>query len=284
MRNTRLLTGLLVATLLGALLAPAAGPAVAVTEAGRGIASRDADITTSDIGRLKAAGASWTYAWRYRKIPARQPGFDVVPMIRTASAILPDTVEVLTEAKAAGTFKYLLGFNEPDNAGQADLTPTQAANLWPKLQKTGLVLGSPAPAHPTNGWLKQFMAIAKKRNLRVDFIALHFYANITDTKAVARIKKQVQAVRKAYGRTIWITELGIIDNRTKNIGSPATNWARATTFLRAVDTMLDSLPYVQRVAWVTDQISANQKHLKWSKLANTDGSLTPLGKAYDKLD
>src|SRR5689334_10554920 len=217
-----------------------------MTPAGRGIASRDADMSVSDANNLRdVGGAGWTYAWRYRKIPDRQPGLDVVPMIRTKASILSDTVSYLQAKKASGAFKYLLGFNEPDNASQANLTPTQAADLWPTLQQTGLVLGSPAVAHPDNGWLKSFMTLAAKRSLKVDFIALHFYASITDTGAAARIKRQIEAVRAAYGKPIWVTELGIIDTRTGNVGSASTNWVKAANQLRALTSMLDSLSYVQ---------------------------------------
>lgn len=286
MRLTRSFSALLLALgMISALLVHWADSAAPVSAAGIGIASRNPDIEPgADVEKLQAAGAGWTYAWRYRNIPDRSPGFDVVPMIRTKSSILSDTVEVLTDKRVSGAFKYLLGFNEPDNANQANLTPTQAADLWPKLQQTGLILGSPAPAAATNGWLKSFMAIAKKRGYRIDFIALHYYANITDTGAVARIKSEVQAIRTSYGRPVWVTELGIIDRRTTNIGSDATNWAKAVKLMQSMTSMLDTLTYVQRFAWVTDEIASTQKHLRWSALYNSTGSLTPLGKAYAALD
>jgi len=286
MHLSRSVTALLLALgLISVLLVHWADSAAPVSAAGIGIASRNPDIDPgADVNKLKAAGAGWTYAWRYRNIPARSPGFDVVPMIRTKSSILSDTVEVLSAAQDRGDFKYLLGFNEPDNPNQANLTPTQAADLWPKLQQTGLILGSPAPAVATNGWLKSFMAIAKKRGYRVDFIALHYYANITDTGAVARIKADVQAIRTSYGRPVWVTELGIIDRRTSNVGSDSTNWALAVKRMQSITSMLDTLSYVQRFAWVTDEVASTQKHLRWSALYNATGTLTPLGKAYAALN
>jgi hypothetical protein len=204
-------------------------------------------------------------------------------MIRTSGAILSDTVSVLSAARARGDFRYLLGFNEPDNPHQANLTPTQAANLWPKLQATGLILGSPAPAVPDNGWLKSFMGIARARNLRVDFIALHFYAQLTDPNAVARIKADVQAVRQHYGKPIWVTEVGIIDRRTSNIGPTSTNWARSVKLMQGITGMLSSLPYVTRYAWVADHVASAQPLLKWSELYDSYGRITPLGVAFSKL-
>jgi hypothetical protein len=284
-RTPRSLLALVVSVAVFAALAVnGAGPASSVPTAGRGIASRDPDMSVSDADKLRdVGGAGWTYAWRYRKIPDRQPGLDIVPMIRTQSSILSDTVSYLQAKKASGAFKYLLGFNEPDNASQANMTPTKAADLWPTLQQTGLVLGSPAVAHPTNGWLKSFMSLATSRHLKVDFIALHFYASITDTGAAARIKSQIQAVRAAYGKPIWVTELGIIDTRTGDVGSDSTNWVKAANQLRALTSMLDSLSYVQRYAWVADQIADTQPHLRWSALFTSAGTLTAVGRTYAAL-
>ena len=204
------LTAFLALAVLAALAVTGAGPAISASPAGRGIASRDADMSVSDAAKLRdVGGAGWTYAWRYRKLPDAQPGLDVVPMIRTESSILSDTVSYLKAKKDSGAYKYLLGFNEPDNPNQANMSPTRAADLWPTLQQTGLVLGSPAVAHPTNGWLKSFMAIAGQRHLRVDFIALHFYASITDTGAAARIKSQVDvAPLRAGPNTSFAREEG----------------------------------------------------------------------------
>jgi hypothetical protein len=51
----------------------------------------------------------------------------------------------LSAATASG--KTILGFNEPDLAGQANMTVGQALDLWPRLQATGRRLGSPAVAY-----------------------------------------------------------------------------------------------------------------------------------------
>ncbi len=270
--------------LVGSLLVlRAAEPAVAASAAGRGIAASAYLGSTAEKSlpdKLRAAGARWSYNWTYR-VPPSTPGLETVPMLRSATSISDASISTLTAGRVAGNYRYLLGFNEPDGVNQANLTPGQAANLWPKLQKTGLILGSPAPAVPTNGWLKEFMAIAAKRSLKVDFIALHFYAQITDDGALARIKSQVELIRRNYGKPIWITELGIIDRRTDQ-GSTATNWARSVKFMRSVTAMLDAKTYVQRYAWMSDKVTTRPL-LKWSTLYDVNGQFTPLGNAYRSL-
>jgi hypothetical protein len=39
------------------------------------------------------------------------------------------------EARIQAGSKYLLGFNEPNFKSQANLTPAQAASMWPNLEK-----------------------------------------------------------------------------------------------------------------------------------------------------
>ncbi len=285
MRRFRSVTvcALLLGFLASALILRVEEPAEAASVAGRGVASSaylSSTAEKSQPDKLRAAGARWSYNWTYR-VPASTPGLDNVPMIRSAASISDAAISTLTAGRVNGDYRYLLGFNEPDGANQADMTPTQAANLWPQLQKTGLVLGSPAPAVPTNGWLKEFMGIAKKRGLKVDFIALHFYAQLTDDKALARIKSQIELIRQNYGKPIWVTEIGIIDRRTVQ-GSTATNWARAVKMMRSLTAMLDSKSYVQRYAWMTDK-STTRPLLKWSTLYDANGQLTPLGTAYRNL-
>lgn len=280
MRLTQSLTSALVTLgLVGSVLVMQAESAGAASARGRGIAS--SEYLKTKPHKLTAAGAGWTYNWTYR-VPASTPEMDVVPMMRSAASVSDAAIATLAAGQQAGDYRYLLGFNEPDGVNQANMSPLKAAKLWPKLEKTGLILGSPAPAVPTNGWLKLFMRHAKERNLRVNFIALHFYADISDPKALARIKYQVQLIRRNYHRPIWITELGIIDRRA-NPGSAAKNWSKAITFMRQVTAMLDALPYVQRYAWMADKVTT-RPNLKWSTLHDKYGRQTPLGVAYSKLN
>ena len=54
------------------------------------------------------------------------------------------TAATLNQVKSEGD--DLLGFNEPDQGGQANMTVAQALSLWPQLMATGMTLGSPAVA------------------------------------------------------------------------------------------------------------------------------------------
>lgn len=149
-----------------------ASTARSTADSKRGVAS--AQYLVSDPSKLSRLGASWAYDWS-ATAPAATTALTWVPMISGAGALTPATIAQLRAAGRAGRVRYLLGFNEPDSAAQSNLTPQQAAALWPQLERTGLLLGSPAPATPADGWLAAFMALAQQRHLRVDFIAPHHH-------------------------------------------------------------------------------------------------------------
>lgn len=96
--------------------------------------------------------------------------------------------------KEHATVKYLLGFNEPNFAAQANMTPADAAALWPTLEaiatEYGLKLVSPAlnfTGEQVGGrvwgiydWLDEFIRVYRETNGRLpkmDCIALHCYMN-----------------------------------------------------------------------------------------------------------
>ena len=69
----------------------------------------------------------------------------------------------------------LLTFNEPDNAGQSNMTVDEALAAWPQLEALHMSLGSPAVAEDAtkaNGWLARFMAGASRPDNRVDFLCI----------------------------------------------------------------------------------------------------------------
>ena len=158
------------------------------------------------------------------------------------------TTATLRQVKTEG--RYLLGFNEPDNGGQANMTVSQALSLWPRLMHTGMRLGSPAVASGAatpGGWLDQFMAGAKKSHYRVNFITVHWYGgDFVTSAAVAQLRQYLQAIYARYHLPIWLTEFALIRfGATETFPSPS----RQAAFLTAATRMLRRLSYVQRYAW-----------------------------------
>jgi hypothetical protein len=195
---------------------------------------------------LARSGASWYYTWAPGHTGIKTPhGSSFVPMIWGAGSV---TAATLRQVKREG--RDLLAFNEPDNAGQSNMTVSQALSLWPQLMATGMLLGSPAVATDAatrGGWLDRFMTGAKSRGYRVNFIAVHWYGgDFATAAAVAQLKSYLRAIYARYHLPIWLTEFALI-----RFGASATfpSPRRQAAFLTAATGMLRRLSYVQRYAW-----------------------------------
>jgi RNA polymerase sigma factor (sigma-70 family) len=198
---------------------------------------------------LKAAladvGAGWYYNWAANNNDVPGPsGVEFVPMIRAKADV---TGANLAQAKREND--QLLAFNEPDMSGQANMSVADALAAWPKLQATGMRLGSPAVAYggdTAGGWLDQFMSGAKDKGYRVDFIPLHWYGSDFSAAAIDQFLGYVDAVHKRYNKPVWITEFGLMNFS----GSPKyPSASQLVTFIKGSTKGLQSRSYVERYAW-----------------------------------
>ncbi|ETK36000.1 sigma-70 family RNA polymerase sigma factor [Microbispora sp. ATCC PTA-5024] len=223
---------------------------------------------------LARSRASWYYTWGAGHDGVVTPkGVRFVPMIWGPASVTRDN---LARARSAGP--YLLGFNEPDMAAQANMTVEKALALWPKLMAAGRVIGSPAVAYGADtpgGWLDRFMSGAAKRGYRVDFVALHWYGGDFRTEvAVGRLKSYLQAVYRRYHKPIWLTEYAMIDF---SHGTRFPTETRQAAFVTASTKMLATLPYVHRYAWFGLPATGSRPN---SGLFRDDGTPTPAGRAF----
>ncbi|MCG8925944.1 sigma-70 family RNA polymerase sigma factor [Lentzea sp. CC55] len=222
---------------------PAAPPTAVAASVKKGVSTWNFDGVGKALGDVRAG---WYYNWAVHPDGVTAPkNVEFVPMIWGAKFTDDATI---ARAKAGG--RVLLGFNEPDFPEQANMTPEQALDLWPKLAATGLRLGSPAVAHSgdkAGGWLDRFMTGAAQRGLRVDFIAVHWYGSDFGDAAVGHLKNYLEAVHKRYGKPVWLTEYALIDFSG---GSPRyPTQAQLAAFARGSSAMMEGLPYVERYAW-----------------------------------
>lgn len=222
---------------------------------------------------LASSGASWYYTWDVAHQGVTSPkGAEFVPMIWGAKSV---TATNLQQARKNGS--HLLGFNEPDLKGQAEMTVEQALELWPQLEATGLPLGSPAVAwggDRPGEWLDRFMAGAKQRGYRVDFIALHWYGgDFTTANAVNQLRSYLQAVHDRYKLPVWLTEFALIDFSN---GVRFPTQAQQAAFLTAATRMLGGLSWLQRYAWFG--LPATDKDQ--TGLFRTGSEATAVGRAY----
>ncbi|WP_094760496.1 rhamnogalacturonan lyase family protein, partial [Sedimentisphaera salicampi] len=173
---------------------------------------------------------------------------------------------------------HLLGYNEPDSSSQADIAVGDAIWSWPDLLSTGLRLGSPAVTDGgVNSWLFPFMQQADFENLRVDFVAVHYYRcrNPADPAGAAdQMYNYLKNIHDETGRPIWVTEW---NNGANWTGCADPTYQQQANAVSAMIDMMENTPWVERYAiynWVEDV-----RRVQWD-----DGSLTPAGEVYrDKL-
>ncbi len=234
-------------------------------------------VANSPCAARTALKVSWYYNWEQA---AKEPcssasiGGEYVPMIwgHTGAEQTGSSITSAISTFVSRGNKYVLGFNEPDNTGQANLSVATAIMLWPSFDNAAIALGSPASQANTTGtaWFSSFMSqVNANSSLRVDFIAMHWYGwNAGSCEATAstleNYLKQIEAI--PGNRPIWLTEWGCLhDSAPDN----ATTQAHVSGAIK----MFAKHPRLVRYAWYP---WAGATH----SLNNSDGSLTPLGEIY----
>ncbi|MFK7789691.1 MAG: glycosyl hydrolase [Phycisphaeraceae bacterium] len=162
---------------------------------------------------------------------------------------------------------HLLGFNEPMKVKQGNLSMEACLKLWPKLQESGLRLGSPCTTDGTVDWLYEFMDKANARGYRVDFVTVHYYkGGWSDERFIAWMRQ----IHEKTGLPLWVTEFNNGADWVKGHNpSPVQN---ADALLR-YSKVMDQCDFIERYA-VFNLHHGNRA------VVTKAGELTPAGRAY----
>jgi len=241
--------------LLGAL---AIAPATAQFPK-RGLAAND-DIPIYEFG---GGQVNWQYNWDSTTLVNKQSWAEYIPMLwGTAS---DHTTQWFSDASywlVVGGSGHLLAFNEPEQAGQANLTPQQAADAY-RTYLTPFVgrasIGSPAVSNDGLAWMDQFLGLCE--NCGIDFLAVHWYNNWDQFADLQNWINEICAL--GGGKQVWLTEFegyGTVDQQS--------------SFLSQAIPWLDANPCVYRYAYfgVADPDTI--------LLENGGPSLSPIGIQY----
>lgn len=218
---------------------------------------------------------SWYYDWGVAPPAVSQnqlSGIEWVPMCW--GAVTSDKVATIEGQIPAGS-KYLLGFNEPNFKSQSNLTPAQAAALWPNIEKIatdkGLKIVSPAVnwcgdcvdgvTYDPTDWLDKFFAACP--GCKVDYIAIHNYS-----PGSAALSGYIDKFRK-YNKPLWITEFAPWD-------PPKPDYDGVVQYMKEAIPILENDPIVFRYSWFATRVNSNHD----IDLFDTNGKLSPLGKLY----
>lgn len=245
----------------------------------RGVSFNFGQLPDNDIPLLGPA-CSWSYNWGGNTSGQAfslfsEYGMDFCPMawnanwsednFRTFKAQHPEC-------------QYILAYNEPNLTDQANMTPSKAAEDWPRLVAIARELGMKiiAPAmnygtldgyHDPWKWYDEFFAQPGVSLDDIDGIALHCYMGS------AHAMKSFVDQSKKYGKPVWLTEFCNWANN--NISAEA----QMSYMVEAIN-LLEADSDVFRYAWFIPRGNGDaQCHNSLLQSAKPFG-LTDLGKVF----
>ena len=234
-------------------------------------------------------GVSWYYNWATSLNNTELPFFTA----ETEIAFYPmcwngnfDESVLMNYFELHPNVKYLLGFNEPNFKAQANMTPAEAASIWPQLEKIAekydLELVAPAlnysPDAPyTNpvDWYDEFFEIYP--DAKVDYLALHCYMITSDA-----MMSFINNISDRYGKKIWLTEFCAWDNLSKD--PEIARQTQKDEMLRKVEAM-ELSEKVAKYSWFKARGADSYPYYSLMRYKNDSqgilpGTLTELGKIY----
>ena len=233
-------------------------PALVVLNQKKGIGLSE---STFGVNQLNDLGVSWYYSWGLNTTVVSTKTF--VPMCysdnRVSSVYQTNTI---------------LGFNEPDNVNQSNMTVAQAISNWTTLVSKSTRVGSPSMAgNPltTGSWLTSFMNYNPKP--KVDFVCVHWYKGCD----VAKFKSDMTAIITLYNKPIWVTEFAPQTTSSPQLQPTKYTQTQINTFLTQVMAWMNTNPMIEKYAY------HDAKYGRCALFTST-GVLTPTGIIYKNLN
>ncbi|PSN61350.1 hypothetical protein BS50DRAFT_148706 [Corynespora cassiicola Philippines] len=233
----------------------------------RGLAYNDIELCSSFSG----AKFGFAYNWGSTEGGSLPDGIEYVPMMHRPS--LSTAEEWLSNVKTAvdGGTNAVMGFNEPDHADQANLSPEAACSAWKeymnpiKESHPGVTIIGPSvtngPAPMGLDWLDRFQTACPDATW--DAANIHFY-DIYDDQVVQRFKDHIGKASSDYGKPVWVTEFGL------NPGSATAE--QAAQFVKEVTEFMDGYENCAGYAYFMVGTGENQ--------LNTASGLSSIGEVY----
>ena len=246
----------------------------------RGMGYNNPVLPDKDVPLLGGA-VSWAYNWSNRPVADdlyaafKKYGITFVPMLWNGNWGEDNISAVKTQNQ---DLEYILAFNEPNLTDQANMTPAQAAALWPQVvsvaKKYGLKIISPALNYGTLAgyhdpivWFDEFLTQPGVSLDQIDGIALHCY--MPSASAVSGFLDKFQK----YGKKLWLTEF--CNGNSNNISEDAQLMYMCETL-----NMLEGRDDVAAYAWFMMRGGFNSQWHNNLITSKDPSELTTLGKVF----
>ena len=153
-------------------------------------------------------GCTWFYAWNAETYAYNN--FDYVPQRHHETGTTyngkqtwawPEwgVIDALTESS------HVLGQNEPDNTSGEEtyMKVEKLIELHKYFLYGGLRIGTFATCNPNVSWVKDYVNRCRQLNMRVDFVATHYY---TGGQSPSSFINSLRELHDATGLPVWVTE------------------------------------------------------------------------------
>ena len=249
-------------------------------------------VNTKDMGAaLDPADLNigWYYNWGYKSF--KDLGYknkkfydtEFVPMLYGDNIV--DISERCAYANRKG-YKYILSYNEPDLAVEANIQPGTMVYRWRDTiaNKGNMRVGSPAistatPIVESTKWWDPFwngLSASDKSNM--SFIAYHRYYENYNAYSAYEFLMLIDETWQKYRKPMWITEFALW-NADKATAKSSQN---AQEFLKIVCKGLNERSYVERYSWFCTNY--RETAASASSLWDYDtGEITTIGKMYAQI-
>ena len=234
----------------------------------KGIAYRQLESEGDECSDLENLNVSWYYNWTPKPNCPDENDREFIPMIWSQKYLEGDNYEKYLVPLIGSDYTALLGYNEPNWLGQAEMTVEEALEYWPLLEETSLRLGSPSTTGRSGlDWSIEFMKGAKERGYGIDFLALHWYGDCSDTEGL----KEFLDYYDAFKMPMWLTEWSCYKQ----------DMAINTAFLEQIFPVLESYERLERYAWYSNRTT--HETYMGAALFDSTGNPTPNGEIYVNL-
>jgi len=250
--------------------APSSSSASAPASSGSSSGSAKVGLAwpNGDNGQLQnfvTPNSQFVYDWGYGGVGDTY-GLTYTPMCWGAA-----DVEGFASTVVPGYSTHALGFNEPNEVGQSNMTPEQAAQLWQQyiqpLKAYGYTLVSPACSSRPNAlpWMQEFMGNCT--GCTVDIVGMHYY-DIT----VAGFQSWVEEFYTTFNLPIWITEYA-----DQNFNGPEQQTQdEVNSFYSQMLAWFQETPWIEQY-FAFGLMTDMQGVSTCNQLMNSDGTPTALG-------
>lgn len=148
---------------------------------------------------------------------------------------------------------HVLGQNEPDNTSgnETYMTVDQMIELHKYFLYSGLRIGTFATTNPNATWVKNYVDACKARNMRVDFVATHYYKG---GQSPSSFISDLKALYTATGLPVWVTEWNNGANWTSESGFTLSDgwytWGSGDDYAKNGQWLVECLEKADENEWI----------------------------------